>query len=58
MGAGEAPGQFIAPHGVAVDSHGDIYIGEVSNTVWALEGLLLDNPRELRSLRKLVRSPG
>ena len=57
VGAGEAPGQFIAPHGVAVDSHGDIYIGEVSNTVWALEGLLLDNPRELRSLRKLVRSP-
>ena len=22
-------GQFVAPHGVAVDSHGDIYIGEV-----------------------------
>ena len=58
VGAGEAPGQFIAPHGVAVDSHGDIYIGEVSNTVWALEGMLLDNPRELRSLRKLMRSPG
>lgn len=26
------PGQFVAPHGVAIDSHGDIYIGE------ALEG--------------------
>ncbi|MCH7653645.1 MAG: hypothetical protein IIB14_08225 [Chloroflexi bacterium] len=23
------PGQFVAPHGVAIDSHGDIYIGEV-----------------------------
>jgi DNA-binding beta-propeller fold protein YncE len=22
-------GQFVAPHGVAVDSHGDIYVGEV-----------------------------
>ena len=22
-------GQFVAPHGMAVDSHGDIYIGEV-----------------------------
>ena len=22
-------GQFVAPHGVAVDSHGDLYIGEV-----------------------------
>ena len=23
------PGQFVAPHGVAIDSHGDIYIAEV-----------------------------
>ena len=23
------PGRFVAPHGVAVDSHGDIYVGEV-----------------------------
>lgn len=23
------PGQFVAPHGVAVDSHGDLYVGEV-----------------------------
>ncbi len=23
------PGQFVAPHGVAIDSHGDIYVGEV-----------------------------
>ncbi len=23
------PGQFVAPHGVAIDSHGDLYIGEV-----------------------------
>ena len=23
------PGQFVAPHGLAVDSHGDIYVGEV-----------------------------
>jgi len=23
------PGQFVAPHGIAVDSHGDIYVGEV-----------------------------
>jgi hypothetical protein len=31
---GEAPGQFIAPHGIAVDSRGDIYVAEVSNTYW------------------------
>lgn len=23
------PGEFVAPHGIAIDSHGDIYIGEV-----------------------------
>ena len=22
-------GEFVAPHGIAIDSHGDIYIGEV-----------------------------
>ena len=26
--------QFIAPHGIAVDSRGDIYVGEVARTVW------------------------
>jgi hypothetical protein len=29
---GEAPGQFIGPHGAAVDFHGDIDVGEVSWT--------------------------
>ncbi len=27
---GGGPGQFISPHGLAVDSHGDIYVGEVA----------------------------
>ncbi|HEX2172095.1 MAG TPA: peptidyl-alpha-hydroxyglycine alpha-amidating lyase family protein [Dehalococcoidia bacterium] len=49
---GEAPGQFIAPHGIAVDSHGDIYVGEVSFTI---RGSKMDPPRELRSLCKLRR---
>jgi DNA-binding beta-propeller fold protein YncE len=30
---GEGPAQFIAPHGIAVDSRGDLYVGEVSFTV-------------------------
>ena len=51
---GEAPGQFIAPHGVAVDSRGDIYVAEVSNTYWPqLFGRKPDH--ELRSLQKLAR---
>ena len=47
---GEGPGQFIAPHGVAVDSRGDIYVGEVSYTI---RGSRMKPPRELRSLSKL-----
>ena len=49
---GEAPGQFIAPHGIAVDSNGDIYVGEVSFTI---RGSKMSPPRELRSLSKLRR---
>jgi DNA-binding beta-propeller fold protein YncE len=48
--AGEKPGQFIAPHGIAIDSRGDIYVGEVS---WTIMGQHLKPPRELRSLQKL-----
>ena len=48
--AGEKPGQFIAPHGLAIDSRGDIYVGEVS---WTIMGQHLKPPRELRSLQKL-----
>ncbi len=47
---GEAPGQFIAPHGIALDSRGDIYVGEVS---WTIVGQRLNPPREVRSLQKL-----
>jgi len=52
---GEAPGQFIAPHGIAVDSRGDIYVGEVANTLWPQFNPPLDPPRELRCLQKLVK---
>ena len=47
---GEEPGKFIAPHGIGVDSHGDIYVGEVSFTI---RGSKMDPPKELRSLSKL-----
>ena len=49
---GEGPGQFTAPHGLAVDSRGDVYVGEVS---FAAYGGRLDPPRTARCLRKLVR---
>ena len=50
---GEGPGQYTAPHGLAVDSQGDIYVGEVS---WSAYGSRLDPPRTARCLRKLVRA--
>lgn len=49
---GEEAGKFIAPHGIAVDSHGDIYVGEVSYTI---RGSHMDPPRTLNSLNKLVK---
>jgi DNA-binding beta-propeller fold protein YncE len=50
--AGEKPGEFIAPHGVAVDSRGDFYVAEVSFTA---VGQHETPPRELRSLQKFAR---
>jgi hypothetical protein len=46
------PGQFTAPHGVCVDSHGDIYVGEVA---WTHSRRYANPPDEIRSLQKLVR---
>ena len=47
---GENPGQFIAPHGIGVDSAGTIYVAEVSRTAY---GSQLDPPRMVRTFRKL-----
>ena len=50
--AGEKPGEFVAPHGVAVDSRGDFYVAEVS---WTAQGKNENPPREIRSLQKFER---
>jgi DNA-binding beta-propeller fold protein YncE len=47
---GDEPGRFYSPHGLTVDSHGDIYVAEVS---WSDYGSKMDPPRELRSMQKL-----
>jgi DNA-binding beta-propeller fold protein YncE len=49
---GEGPHQFLAPHGITVDSHGDIYVGEVN---WSFRGKSLSPPREMPTFRKLVK---
>ncbi len=46
---GEGPGQFIAPHGIAVDSRGDLYVAEVGYTI---RGSHMDPPVQPRSLSK------
>jgi len=55
--AGLDAGQFISPHGLAVDSRGDIYVGEVSFTNWGrrVRAKGEEIPPGLRSLQKLVK---
>ena len=52
-GPGQEPGKFLSPHGLAVDSKGDIYVGEVSYTNWPSTHPGVPVPKYLRSLQKL-----
>jgi len=52
-GPGTEAGKFIAPHGIALDSRGDIYVGEVSYTDWPSTHPDQPIPKGLRSLQKL-----
>lgn len=52
---GTAPGQFISPHGIAADSRGDLYVGEVSYTSWSRSFPDRPKPSFIRCLQKLVR---
>ena len=49
---GDGPNQFIAPHGFGVDSRGNLYVGEVSFTVY---GRGMNPPQRFRCFRKLRR---
>jgi len=52
---GDGPGQFISPHGLAVDSRGDLYVGEVAYTAWKNLYPERPVPALLRSLQKFER---
>jgi hypothetical protein len=52
---GEGPGEFVAPHGVVMDSRGDFYVAEVSFTA---KGRNENPPREIRSLQKFALGRG
>ena len=49
---GSQHGRFFTPHGISVDSHGDVYVAEVSHSDYG-GGWNIDH--ELRSMQKLVR---
>ena len=52
LGYGHGEGQFIAPHGVALDSAGNIYVGEVAWTNMSNAG---EDPEGVRAFQKLAK---
>ena len=52
LGSGLGVGQFVAPHGICLDSHNNIYVGEVAATAI---GHFEEPPGGVRSLQKLVK---
>ena len=57
MHAGLEPGHFTSPHGIAVDRHGNIFVGELSGRSW---GRFSKDPppKRIRVLHKLEKSAG
>jgi DNA-binding beta-propeller fold protein YncE len=53
---GRGEDEFLGPHGLAVDSHGDLYVGEVSWTQWPQQFPGEPIPDDLRSLQKFRRA--
>ena len=51
---GSAPGSFWAPHAICVDSHGDLYVGEVCHS-FAGMGAAGTLPPGIHTLQKLAR---
>jgi sugar lactone lactonase YvrE len=47
-----APGNFVAPHTLCVDSHGDLYVGEVTHTFGVSRGLV---PEDCHTFQKFSR---
>jgi DNA-binding beta-propeller fold protein YncE len=47
-----APGNFVAPHDIWVDKHGDIYVAEVTETIGVRPGFV---PRGTHTIQKFAR---
>jgi hypothetical protein len=52
------PGRFVAPHGMAVDSHGDIYVADLARVAWPQAFPDQAPPARLPLLHKLKRLTG
>ncbi len=55
---GTTPGAFVAPHSVALDSQGDLYVGEVIANDWAAVFPGTERPEKLRRMQKFKRIKG
>lgn len=53
--AGTGPGQFVSPHTVAMDSRGDLYVGEVASRDWSALFPDTPAPKTFRRMQKLMR---
>jgi DNA-binding beta-propeller fold protein YncE len=53
--AGIGPGQYVSPHAIAVDTRGDIYVGEVAYTAWPALFPGQPPPEGLRCLQKFIK---
>ena len=53
--AGNAPGQFLSTHSIALNSRGDLYVGQVGNNSWPMLFPGVPIPADLCHIRKLVR---
>ena len=57
MGPGTEPGQFISPHSISLDSHGDMYVGEVIAADWVAVFPDKPQPDKARRFQKLELCP-
>ena len=51
------PGQFLSPHSLAVDSHGNLYVGEVSSRAWLSLFPGQDVPEDMHRMHRLTKVP-
>ena len=49
---GLSAGEFVAPHGISLDSKDNIYLGEVS---WSAHGNNFNPPKKVRTIQKLTK---